>query len=146
MGFNEFNAIHNICPDDEMLLYRELRIPITGSDVEVILELQNKLSAQQQINRQAERIAAGLEEIVKKLKTQVAAADKKVKVLSQENAGLLNMLHNERESHEQSRLLMEKRIALASVRNDDKKPLAATQGVKNAYPGSYAERVRAKRF
>ena len=59
---------------------------------------------------------------------------------------MLNMLHDEREAHEQSRLLAEKRIALVSVRNDDKKPLTATQGVKNVGYESYAQRVRAKRF
>ena len=145
MRINEFNELHNICPADELLAYKRLDLGQPHRTV-FIKELQDKISTQQRIVKRAERVAANQEGIIMELKKQIATMEARQKVLSQENAGLMNMLHEERESHEQSRLLMEKRIALASVRNEDKKPLAATQGVKNAYPGSYAERMRAKRF
>lgn len=146
MGLNEFNELAGICPADELLLMRELRIPITGSDAEVILELQEKLSGQRAKIKSAKLVNARQLRINTELKSQIATLEQKQKVLSQENAGLLNQLHNERESHEQSRLLMEKRIALASVRNEDKKPLAATQGVKNEPLRGMRGRMRQLRF
>lgn len=142
---NEFNELHCICPADELLAYKRLDLGQPHQTV-FIKELQDKLSVQRRVNQMAERVAEKQRQVIEDLQTQVAALSERQKILSQENAGLLNTLHSERESHEQSRLLMEKRIALASVRNNDKKPLTATQGVKNACPGSYAERVRAKRF
>lgn len=146
MPINEFNELHSICPADEMLLMRELRIPIHNSDTEIIKDLQETLSGHHRAIKTSERIAARQNKTIEALQSQIAELESRQKVLSQENARLLAMLHNEREAHEQSRLLMEKRITLASVRNDNKKPLTAAQGVKNAYSGSYAERVRAKRF
>lgn len=142
----EFNAFHNIAPTDELLLMRELKIPTHGSSAEVILELQGKLTEAKLATQRAEKENAFHKRAAERLEAQLSEKGKTITTLERENAGLMNMLHNERESHEQSRLLAEKRIALASMRNNETNSVEATQGVKNAYSGSYVERVRAKRF
>lgn len=145
MPLNEFNELHNICPADELLAYKRLDLGQPHRTV-FIKELQDKIFTYRRIVKRAERVAANQEGIIMELKKQIATLEARQKVLSQENAGLLNMLHAEREAHEQSRLLAEKRIALASVRNDDKKPLTATQGGKNEALRGMRGRMKQLRF
>lgn len=135
----EFNAFHNIAPTDELLLMRELKIPTHGSNAEVILELQGKLETLRQDLQRAEGETRLQERKVAKLEAQLSHKGKTIATLQQENAGLMNQLHNEREASEQDRLLMEKRISLLSGRRNAENAQEAAQGRKNDMRGRMAQ-------